>query len=208
MLAAEPNSFELREPPSYQGPESIDEPDMAIQKQVTKKPLITPFRIMLGLAVFFLLIVGSFKLYTLVSPPVTQSGLENSRANIREHADSSSQNGKGSSTGSSSSRGGRNSDKAKEGSKPAGKTVIANTNDTGESGSGGDGEDNDDGDKNKKALDKDKNSETGKSKGETTTDDDEDESIEEDSDDLTAHGLMWPNRNEDGPTPLIGEVRK
>ena len=128
MLAVEPNSFEMREPPTLQSSEHVEEPEISVQKQVSKRPLITPFRIMLGLAIFFLLIVGTFKVYSMISPPSVKSGIEATNQNIRTHADSSSQNGKGSSTGSSSSRGGRNSDKPREASKPAGKDVIANTN--------------------------------------------------------------------------------
>ena len=75
MLAVEPNSFELREPPSMQSSEQVEEPEISVQKQVKKKPLITPFRIMLGLAVFFLLVVGSFKIYTMISPPANKSGI-------------------------------------------------------------------------------------------------------------------------------------
>ena len=106
--------------------EDFNEPEISIQKQISKKPLITPFRIMLGLAIFFLLIVGSFKLYSAIAPAAGKSAIDLTNDNIRTVAGSSSQNGK-SSSGSSSSKGSRSSDKPKESSQPAGRNVIANT---------------------------------------------------------------------------------
>ena len=81
---------------------------------------------MLGLAIFFLLIVGSFKLYSIVAPAAGKSAIDLTNDNIRTVADSSSQNGK-SSSGSTSSKGSRSSDKPKDSSLPAGKNIIANT---------------------------------------------------------------------------------
>ena len=185
--------------------ETFDEPEITIHKQVDKKPLITPFRIMVGLALFFLLIVGSYQLYSAVAPAASKSAIEVTNDNIRSVA--GSQNGK-SSSGSSSSKSSKSSDRPKEASQVAGKSTIANTPLTNGSQDGGDEEDSNDGDKNKKILDSDKKSDGSKTgKGDTSTDEDE-ESLEEDSEEYNVGGLAWPDRNQNGATPLIGNARK
>lgn len=211
MLAVEPNS-EFRQPPCMQSQQEVEdftEPEITVQKQVSKKPLITPFRIMLGLAIFFLLIVGSYKLYSVVAPSTGKSAIQITNDNIRTVAGSSSQNGK-SSSGSSSSKSSKNSDKPKEPSQPAGKDVIANTPLGSDEEGDGEDEDKNNGDKNKKILDDGKNADGVKSgKGDTSTDqDDDEESLEEESDEANAGGLVWPQREDDQNTPLIGSTRK
>ena len=76
MLAVEPNSFEMRDPASMN--EQIEdqiEPELQVQKSVDKKPVVTPFRILVGLALFFLLIAGSYQLYTTMAPAANKSAI-------------------------------------------------------------------------------------------------------------------------------------
>ena len=63
---------------------------------------------------------------------------------------------------------------------------------------------------NKKILNDGKNADGVKSaKGDTSTDEDDDEeSLEDESDDANVGGLVWPQREEDANTPLIGSTRK
>lgn len=162
------------------GSASLSERDeVSFVKQVEKKRMITPSKIVIGLTLFFILSLVSYKLYTLSSATNPSANILNNQGKFIQNADSSSGHDSGSQTGSQGSRASKDSAKPLEASQTVGKDVIGPN-----MGSGGDGEDpseqNNDGEKRQNLMKR------NKMDGSSTT---EDDSEEDDSDDISNEDL-------------------
>ena len=139
MLAVQPQRFELpRDEISMDSAPSMDfhdsEPALGMNKQQEKKSIFSPYKILLGLAVFFMLVMVSFKVYDeFIAKPIS-SEINSVHGKIIQNADSSSKD-KSSTTGSSSSKSAKNNDKPNTFSQPASKTPTANNQNLGSSSS-------------------------------------------------------------------------
>lgn len=117
------------------GSNSLSERDeVSLIKQVEKKKMLTPYKILIGLAIFCVVAMLSYKLYTLAYAGAAANKILNSHSKFIQNADSSSDPDSGSQTGSSSSKSSSSSGKSIGIAKTAGKDVI------GPVGSGGDDE--------------------------------------------------------------------
>jgi hypothetical protein len=94
-----------------------------LTKQQEKKSLFTPYKILLGLAIFFILVMASYKVYSSIYAPAAKSEINNLHGKIIQNADGSSKD-KGSSSGSSSSKSSKSNDKPLSQSKTTTKTPI------------------------------------------------------------------------------------
>lgn len=126
--------------------------EVGFTKQVEKKKMLTPYKILIGLAIFCVIAMVSYKLYTLAYAGAAANKILNSHSKFIQNADSSSDPGTGSQTGSQSSKASSSSDRPMGVAKPAGRDVIS----SGFNGSGGDdegpSEEDNDGEKRKKNL--------------------------------------------------------
>lgn len=52
-------------------PEIISHPEMARPKQLEKKSMITPTKVLIGVAIFLILAMASYKVYTTAFPSKT-----------------------------------------------------------------------------------------------------------------------------------------
>ena len=94
-------------------------------KQQEKKSMLSPYKILLALAVFFMLVMVSYKVYDYVAPSVTESEINSAHGKLIQHSDaSSSSKGKGSSTQSTSSKSSKNNEKPNMHSQPATKAPL------------------------------------------------------------------------------------
>jgi thiol:disulfide interchange protein len=59
-------------------------------KQQEKKQLITPAKVLIGVAIFCVLAMASYKVYTITFPSATESKLEQSHGKIIQNVESSS----------------------------------------------------------------------------------------------------------------------
>ena len=152
----------------------MTEQEMPIKQEV-KKSMLSPYKILLGLALLFLLVLVSFKLYNQFTDHNPKSELTFAHDKIIQNAGDSSKD-KASNSGSSSSKSSKNNEKPNAPSQPASKgTISSNSNLSGSSdssGSGDDEEDDKDGEKRKNSLSKNKSSDTRSSKYGSSTDDD------------------------------------
>ena len=171
---------------------------MSGPKQQVKKPLLTPYRIIIGVAIFLILVMATYKVYSLASSK-TIDQINDAHNKYIQNGDSSSGKDSGSVSGSQSSKNSKNSDKPSGVSKPAGKDIISSNTNTGGFGKGeGDDEDDDEQDSNeenrrKKLMDK------NKSDGASTQE--ESESIEEDSEEEDNGGMVWTPAQQGGALP-------
>jgi hypothetical protein len=111
----------------------------APMKQEVKKSMFSPYKILLALAVVFMLVMVSFKVYNeFIAQPVA-SELTSSHDKIIQNAGDSSKD-KASNSGSSSSKSSKNNEKPNTASQPASKgTITSNTNLSGASDSNSNG---------------------------------------------------------------------
>lgn len=155
--------------------------EVPLAKQVEKKKMITPYKILIGLAVFCVFAMVSYKLYSLAYAGAAVSKITNSHSKFIQNADSSSDPDSGSQSGSQSSKSSTSSDKPLGASKPVGKEVVSSVFNNG--GSGGDGEgpseEDNDGEKRKKNLTNNKHSDGTSTEGDS---DEDSEGDDEDSD--------------------------
>lgn len=147
MLSVHPQQFELpRDEISMDSAPALQErePEM-LNKQQEKKSMLSPYKILLALAVFFMLVMVSYKVYDYVAPTITDSEINSAHGKLIQHADSSSKD-KASTSGSSSSKTSKNNDKPNTRSQPASKGPIGSS--FGSSSEGDDEEDSNDEKKN------------------------------------------------------------
>lgn len=161
------------------GSNALSERDeVSFTKQVEKKKMLTPYKILIGLAIFCVVAMVSYKLYTLAYAGAAANKILNSHSKFIQNADSSSDPDSGSQTGSSSSKSSSSSDKSIGVAKPAGRDVISSS---GYNGSGGDdeepSEEDNDGEKRNNNLKMNKMSD-----GTSTEGDSEEDSAEDDED--------------------------
>ena len=116
---------------------------MSAPKQQVKKPLLTPYRIIIGVAIFLILVIATYKVYSLASSK-TIDQINNAHNKYIQNGDSSSGKDSQSASGSQSSKNSKNSDKPSGVSKPAGKDTISSNTNTGGFGKGGERDDDDD----------------------------------------------------------------
>lgn len=127
-------------------------------KQTEKKQLITPAKVLIGVAIFCILAMASYKVYTIAFPSPTESKMNQVHSTkIIQHAGSSSGKDSSSQTGSQSSKSSRDGNKPIGVAKTVRKDVISSNQGTGSD----DGEDEepsekDNGDKRNKQLQKNK----------------------------------------------------
>jgi hypothetical protein len=112
-----------------------------MQKQQVKKSLLTPYRILIGLAIVCIFVMASYKVYTMASTKAIDQINEAHGKYIEQKDDSSSGQEGGSVSGSSSSKQTKNSEKPTTISKPAGKDTISSN--TGGMGTGSNDDDDD-----------------------------------------------------------------
>ena len=188
------------------GSNALSERDeVTFTKQIEKKKMLTPYKILIGLAIFCVIAMLSYKLYTLAYAGAAANKILNSHSKFIQNADSSSDPDSGSQTGSSSSKSSSSSDRPIGVAKPAGKDVIS----SGYSGSGGDdegpSEEDNDGEKRKRNMNMNKMSDGTSTEGDSEEDSAEDEE-DEDSDEIRGQGMIWPN-NGGSSMPLVGSQR-
>lgn len=168
-------------------------------KQIEKKRMITPYKIMIGLTIFCIVAMLSYKVYTLADSGATASKIINSQNKYIQNAESSSGQDSGSQTGSQSSKSSQNSGKSMGVSQTVGKDVIAPN-----SGNGGDGDDNseedNDGEKRERIM------KSNKITDGSSTEGDSEEQSGEDSEEVENQGMVWPN-NGANSMPLVGSTR-
>lgn len=111
-------------------------------KQQEKKQLITPARVLIGVAIFCIIAMASYKVYTITFPAPEESKLIQSHGKMIQNAGSSSGKETSSQTGSQSSGGSKNN-KPLGIATTVGKDVISSN-----PGSGSDGEDEEPSDNN------------------------------------------------------------
>ena len=111
---------------------------MQMVKQQEKKRCITPTKVAFGVIVLILLAFGAYYLYNITLPSPVDTKMNLNYQKHKEVAGSSSGKETNSQTGSSSSKGSKNSDKPIGVSLPAGKDKISSNIGTGSDG--GDGE--------------------------------------------------------------------
>jgi|JI6StandDraft_1071083.scaffolds.fasta_scaffold170516_2 cytoskeletal protein RodZ len=104
-------------------------------KQQEKRQLITPTRVLIGVAIFCILAMASYKVYTITFPAPSESKIIQSHGKMIQNAESSSGRETSSQTGSQSS-GGSKGNKPLGVATTVGKDVISSN-----PGSGSDGED-------------------------------------------------------------------
>ena len=104
---------------------------------------MTPYRIIIGVAIFLILAMASYKVYTLASSK-TIDQINDAHSKYIQNGDSSSGKDTGSNSGSQSSKGSKNSNRPNGISKPAGKGPISSNLNTGNFGSNGDEGDSED----------------------------------------------------------------
>ena len=124
-------------------------------KQVEKKKMITPYKILIGVAIFCIVAMLSYKLYTLAYAGAAASKISASHGKFIQHGDSSNGQETGSQTGSSSNKGSQKSGKPIDASSPIGKNVLgpSATGGDGDDGEGNSEEDNDGEKRNKRLRD-------------------------------------------------------
>ena len=104
-------------------------------KQQEKRQLITPTRVLIAVAIFCILAMASYKVYTITFPAPSESKIIQSHGKMIQNAESSSGRETSSQTGSQSS-GGSKGNKPLGVATTVGKDVISSN-----PGSGSDGED-------------------------------------------------------------------
>lgn len=142
-------------------------------KQEARKSMLSPYKVLLALAVLFMLVMVSFKVYNEFIATPAESEINSAHGKIIQNANSSNKD-RASNSGSSSSKTSKTNDKPNTSSQPAKKTIISsNSNLSGsDSGSNGgsDDEDDKDGEKKKKIINGNKSSDTRSSKYGSSTD--------------------------------------
>ena len=103
---------------------------MPVQKQKVQKQQITPYRIIIGLAIFLILSMATYKVYSLASSK-TIDQINDAHNKYIQNGESSSGKDTGSVSGSQKSSGSKTSDKPSGVSKPAGKGPISSNTETG-----------------------------------------------------------------------------
>ena len=186
------------------GSEALSErEEVHFAKQVEKKKMITPFKILIGVAIFCIVAMFSYKLYSLAYVGAAASKISSSHGKFIQHGDSSNGQETGSQTGSSSNKGSKSSGKPIEASQPISKGMFGPS----PTGSGGDGEepseeDDNDGEKRSKKL-KDNIMFDGTS---TEGSSEEISEEDEDSEEVEQQGMLWPGSNRNN-VPLVGSTR-
>ena len=188
------------------GSEALSErEEVHFAKQVEKKKMLTPYKILIGLAIFCVIAMVSYKLYTLAYAGAAANKILNSHSKFIQNADSSSDPDSGSQTGSQSSKSSSSSDKPMGVAKPAGRDIIS----SGHNGSGGDdegpSEEDNDGEKRKKNMRNNKMSDGTSTEGDSAEESGEEEE-DEDSDEVREQGMIWPS-NGGNSMPLVGMER-
>ena len=118
------------------GSNALSERDeVSFTKQVEKKRMLTPYKILIGLAIFCVVAMVSYKLFTLAYAGAAANKITNSHSKFIQNADSSDRHSS-SQTGSQSSKSSSSSDRSKGIAKPAGRDVISSSF----TGNGGDGD--------------------------------------------------------------------
>jgi cytoskeletal protein RodZ len=101
-------------------------------KQIEKKQLITPAKVIIGVAIFCILAMASYKVYTIAFPSQADSKMNQIHSNkIISHAGSSSGQETSSQTGSQSSKSSRDSNKPIGVSQTVGRDIISSNMGTG-----------------------------------------------------------------------------
>lgn len=108
-------------------------------KQQLKKQVITPTRVLIAVAIFCILALGSYKMYTIAFPTNTESKMDQTHSKIISVAESSSGKDTTSNTGSQSTKSSQDSSKPIGVAATVGKDVIS-SNIQGGSQNGGDDE--------------------------------------------------------------------
>ena len=199
-----PVNFNRSEEESVQSASFQHNDEVPLQKNQEKKQLLTPYRIIIGIAIFLILVMASYKVYTLAASQ-TVDQINDAHSKYIQNGDSSSGKDSGSVSGSQSSKSSKNSDKPTGTSKPAGKGPISSNTNTGNFGGNGQGDDDDEEESNesnrrKKIMDK------NKADGGST--DEESESIEEDDSEVEEQGMTWSPNMEGGALPTaVGSTR-
>ncbi len=93
-------------------------------KQQEKRQLITPTKVLIGVAIFCILAMASYKVYTITFPSPSESKIVQSHGKMIQNAESSSGKETSSQTGSQSS-GGRQNNKPLGVAATVGKDVIS-----------------------------------------------------------------------------------
>lgn len=171
------------------------------RKQQEKKQLITPAKVLIGVAIFCILAMASYKVYTIAFPSPSESKIIQSHGKIIQNAESSSGKETSSQTGSQSSGGSR-------GNKPlgvaatVGKDVVSSNPGTGSDGDDEEPSDTNEENKRKKLMDKNKMAD-----GSSTEGDSEEDVEEEESGENEGQAVVWPNNGGSNGMPMVGRTR-
>lgn len=171
------------------------------RKQQEKKQLITPAKVLIGVAILCILAMASYKVYTIAFPSQSESKIIQSHGKIIQNAESSSGKETSSQTGSQSSGRSRNN-------RPLGvattvsKDIVSSNQGTGSNDDDEEPSDTNEENRRKKLMDKNKMAD-----GSSTEGDSDEEGEEVESGDNEGQAVVWPNNGGSNGMPMVGKVR-